>query len=49
LMTARANGCGSFPRPDRDQNGLTVFGKAGLPVDKSRDGMALVQKFGGGA
>jgi hypothetical protein len=46
LMTARANGSGSFPRPDRDEDGLLVFGKAGLPVDKSRDGMALVQNSG---
>jgi hypothetical protein len=42
-MAARANGCGSFPRPDRDEDGLPLFGEAGLPVDKSRNGMALVQ------
>jgi len=46
LMTARAYGCGSFTRPDRDKNGLLVFGKAGSPVDKSRNGMALVQNSG---
>jgi len=45
-MTARANGCGSFPRPDRDEDGLTVFGEAGWSVDKSWDGMALVQNPG---
>src|SRR4029453_4695397 len=38
-MTARANGSGSFPRPDRDEDGLPVFGEAGLPIDKSRDRM----------
>ena len=37
---------GSFPRPDRDEDGLPVFGETGLPVDKSRDGMALVQNSG---
>ena len=42
LMTARANSRGSFPRPDRDEDGLRVFGKAGSPVNKSRNGMALV-------
>ena len=46
LMTARANGSGPFPRPDRDEDGLLVFGETGLPVDKSRDGMALVQNSG---
>src|ERR1017187_4340914 len=46
LMTARANSRGSFPRPDRDQNGLLALGEAGLPVDKPRDGMALVQNSG---
>jgi hypothetical protein len=46
LMTARANGSGSFPRPERDEDGLPVFGKAGSPIDKSREGMALVQNSG---
>jgi hypothetical protein len=46
LMTARANSRGSFPRLDRDQNGLLVLGETGLPVDKPRDGKALVQDSG---
>src|SRR5208282_4929832 len=46
LMTARANGSGSFPRPDRDEDGLPVVGETGSPIDKSRDGMALVQNSG---
>src|SRR5437868_12953284 len=46
LMTARANRRGSFPRPDRDEDGLSVFGEAGLSVDKSWDGMTLVQDSG---
>jgi len=45
-MTARANGRGSFPRPDRDEDGLLVFGETGLSVDKSRNGMALIQNSG---
>src|SRR5207247_5312314 len=44
--TARANSRGSFPRPDRDEDGLRVFGKAGSPVNKARNGMALVQNSG---
>src|SRR5664280_3186867 len=46
LMAAGADGCGSFPRPDRDEDGLPVFSETGLPVDKSWDGMALVQNSG---
>jgi len=46
LMTPRANGSGSFPRPDRDEDSLPVFGETGLPVDKSRDGVALIQNSG---
>jgi hypothetical protein len=46
LMTPRANGHRSFPRPDWDEDGLPVFDEAGLPVDKSRDGMAVVQNSG---
>src|ERR1022692_2302581 len=42
LMTARTNCRGSFPRPHRDEDGLRVFSKAGSPVNKSRNGMALV-------
>jgi hypothetical protein len=45
-MTARANGSGAFPWPDRNQDSLPVFGEAGLSVDKSWDGMALVQNSG---
>ena len=45
-MTARANGSGSFPRPDRDEDGLPVVGETGSLVDKSRDGMALIQNSG---
>jgi hypothetical protein len=46
LMTARANGSGSFPRSHRDKDRLLVFGETGLLVDKSRDGMALIQNSG---
>ena len=46
LMTTRANPRGSFPRPDLDENGLLLFGEAGLLVDKPWDGMALVQNPG---
>ncbi len=42
LMTARTNSRGSFPLPDRDEDGLPDFGETGSPVDESRDGMALV-------
>lgn len=42
LMATGANGSGSFPRPDRDEDGLRVLGKAGSLVNKSRNGMALV-------
>ena len=42
LMTTRADGSGSFARPDRDEDGLPVIGETGTPVYKSRDGMALV-------
>jgi hypothetical protein len=45
-MATRANPRGSFARPDLDEDGLLVFGETGLPVDKSRDGMALVQNSG---
>jgi hypothetical protein len=45
-MTTRANPRGSFARPDLDEDGLLVFGETGLPVDKSRDGMALGQNSG---
>src|SRR5688572_27696609 len=45
-MTTRANGSGSFPWPDRDEDGLLLFGEAGSPIDKSRHGMALVQNSG---
>jgi len=45
-MTARANGGGPFPRPHRDDDGLFAAGEAGLLVDKSWDGMALVQNPG---
>jgi len=30
----------------RDEDGLPVFGEAGLQVDESRDGMTLVQNSG---
>ena len=46
LMTARAYGSRSFPWPDRDEDGLPVFVEGGLPVDKSWDGMALVEDSG---
>src|SRR5271165_2917455 len=46
LMTTRTNGRGSFPRPYRDEDGLPAFGEASSPVDKSWDGMALVQNSG---
>jgi hypothetical protein len=46
LMTTGANGSGSFPRPDLDEDGLPVFSEAGLPVDKSWDGMTLIQNSG---
>src|SRR4051812_22494441 len=42
LMTARANGSGAFPRPDRDEDRLCVFGKAGSLVNESRNRMTLV-------
>jgi len=45
-MTSRAHGSGSFPRPDRDEDGLPVVGETGSLVDKSRDGMALIQNSG---
>jgi len=45
-MTARANGSGPFPWPDWDEDGLPFVGETGLPVDKSRDRMALVQNSG---
>ncbi len=45
-MTARANPRGSFPRPDLDENGLLVLGETRSPVDKPRDGMALIQNSG---
>jgi hypothetical protein len=45
-MAAGTNRCRPFPRSYRDENGLLVFGETGLPVDKSRDGMALVQNSG---
>lgn len=34
LMTARANGCGSFPWPHRNEDGVLVLGERGLPVDE---------------
>src|SRR5579863_8137784 len=46
LVTARANRRGSFARSYRDENGLSVFGEAGLSVDKAGNGMALVQILG---
>jgi len=46
LMAAGTNRCRPFPRSYRDENGLLVFGETGLLVDKSRDGMALVQNSG---
>jgi hypothetical protein len=45
-MTARTDGSGSFPRPDRDEDALAAVGVIGSPVDKFRDGMALVQNSG---
>jgi len=46
LMTARTNRRGSFPRPDRDEDGLLVLVATGLPVNKSRDGTTLIQNSG---
>ena len=46
LMAARAYGSGSFPGPDRDQDGLPIFGEGGLTVYKPRNGMALVEDSG---
>jgi len=46
LMTPRANGSGSFPRTDRDEDGSFVVDENGPLVDKSRDGMAMIQNSG---
>jgi len=46
LMTARTNCRGPVPWSYRDENGLLVLGETGLSVDKSRDGVALVQNSG---
>src|SRR5450755_1399903 len=46
LMTAGTNRCGPFSWSYRDENGLLVLGETGFSVNKSRDGMALVQNSG---
>jgi hypothetical protein len=45
-MTARTNDSGPFPRSDRDEDGLPVVGVIGSLVDKSWDGMAMIQNSG---